>query len=81
MDKIGADFHRLGLRASLKSPYRSMPFMEAPLCALALALTGDKAYAPVGDLYWDGVRSALNLLPGGDCSTAHDVSQGIFEMR
>ena len=55
--------------------------MEAPLCALALALIEDKAYAPVGDLYWDVMRSALNLLPGGDCSTAHDVSQGILEMR
>jgi len=55
--------------------------MEAPLCALALALIEDKAYAPVGDLYWDGVRSVLNLLPGGDCSTGQDVSQGILEMR
>ena len=58
-----------------------MSFMEAPLCALALPLIEDKAYAPVGDLYWDVVRSALDLLPGGDCSTGHDASQGILEMR
>lgn len=81
MDKIGADFHRLGLRASLKSPYRPMPFMEALLCALALALIEDKASAPVGDLYWDVVRNALALLPGGDCSTGPEVSQGIRGMR
>jgi len=55
--------------------------MEAPLCALALALIEDKACAPVGDLYWDVVRSALTLLPGGDCSTGHELSQGILEMR
>jgi len=35
----------------------------------------------VGDLYWDVVSSALAWLPGGDCSTAPVVSQGILEMR
>lgn len=81
MDKVGADFHRLGLRASLKSPYRPMSSMEAVLCALALALIEDKAYVPVGHLYWGVVRDTLVWLPGGDCSTASTVSQGSSRMR
>ena len=71
VDKIGADFHRPGLRAGVKSPYRPVSFMEAVLCALALALIEDKALVPMGDPYWDVVWSALTLLPGGDCSTGH----------
>lgn len=81
VDKIGADFHRLERCARLKSPCRSVSFMEALLYALALILIEHKAYVLVGDLYWNVVRGALALLPGGDCSTGIEVPQGILRMR